>query len=173
MSPTHRRRIALLCAVVLFAAAGYILTRSNYDPPAKSATPLGVTRQAILARLERVYKLQPVEKKPTLYVVKLSGSIATVAIQGPPDAPNMANVTAIYSKETAPVLATAGSLLSLAILGSGEWYGPWSGQAIHKCEPGFDIVGQYTNTTGVFEVRMSKRDLNGESVLSVVFRRLR
>jgi len=163
----------LLFALVLGIAAAVALTRGDYSTPARSGVPLGVSRQAILDKLGRVYPLRPVENKPTLYVVKLGNSIATAAIQGNPDAPYMANVTAVYTKETAPVLATSANLLAMAILGDGEWYGPWAGKAIHKAEPGFDIAGQYTNAAGVYEVRMSKRELNGELVLSVAFRRLR
>jgi len=173
MTPQNRRRIMLLFAIALGAAAAVALTRGDYSTPVKSAVPLGVSRQAILDKLARVYPLQPVENKPTLYVVKLGNSIATSAIQGNPYAPYMANVTAVYTKETAPILATAANLLAMAILGDGEWYGPWAGKAIHKVEPGFDVAGQYTNAAGVYEVRMSKRELNGENVLSIAFRRLK
>jgi len=53
-----------------------------------------------------------------------------------------------------------------------DWYGPWAGAAIHKVEPGFDIVGTNVTNSGVVEVRMSKLELYGEPVLSIVFRRL-
>jgi hypothetical protein len=66
------------------------------------------------------------------------------------------------------------TFLATVILGDAEWYGSWAGAAVHKCEPGFDIVGTHQTTDSrTIEVRMTKLEMNGQPVLSIAFRRLR
>jgi hypothetical protein len=108
-------RVVLLLALALGAFLGFA-GRAAWNPTRDGVTtakphtkPLGVTRQQLLDSLGSVFTLEPVEKKPTLCVVKLGGSTATVAIQGAADAPNKANVTAVYTSDSAPVIATAAS----------------------------------------------------------------
>jgi len=169
-------KVALMLAIGLGVVLGVVITWNpmrEYVDVKASPTPLGVGRQQLLDSLSNVFTLEPVENRPALYVVKLGGSTATVAIQGNAAAPDKVNVTSTYTKDTAPVIATAANLLAKSMLGDGDWYGAWAGTAIHKCEPGFDIVGTRSDGPGVVEVRMSKREVDGEPVLSIAFRRLR
>ncbi len=178
------KRIALLLAILVGAGLGVAGTAALAPPadvavqperPGARRTPtLGTNRQELLDALAGTFTWSTAVDKPGLYVVKLDGSGATVAIEGEANEPRRASVTTIYTKDSAPHLATAAGLVARAVIGDVDWYGKWAGTAIHKCEPGFDIVGTHrTADTGVAEVRMTKLVVGDAPTLSISFCRLR
>jgi hypothetical protein len=120
-------------------------------------------------------QLEPVPGQPAgRYIMELNKSGASVATDGPADTPHAVTLTSPFNNETAPAVATAARSLTKAILGDDTQYGEWAGKAIHKCEPGFAIDGEF-KTAGpnpsTAEVKMQRTIVNRVEVLVIRFRR--
>jgi hypothetical protein len=191
VSPMDKKKpqiISLLFAFVVGAVLGvvgtWISTRGYPNKPDKPdkrdishipsidlvRTQLGVSRQQLLDSLSTVFAIKTIENQPGYFHVKLGGSNVVVVIYGDAAAPIEANVSSVYTKGAAPVIAMAASLLARPIFMDSDWYGPWAGTAINKCEPGFDISAAQLGHLGRVDVRMTKYTLRGEPRLTIKFR---
>lgn len=136
--------------------------------------PLGVSRQQLLDAIAG-NQLEPMAGQSTgRYVVELNRSGATIAVDGPATTPHSVILTTPLNNGTAPIAATVARQLAKAILGDDARYGEWVGKAIHKCEPGFDIVGQCSapvSQPGVIGITMGRAVVNEVEVLTIRFRR--
>jgi hypothetical protein len=160
-----------LAIAVAFRVPQGIIAASTDKPS------LGVSQQQLPDAIAPDNKLQPVQGQPLdRYVVELNESGATVAIDGASDAPYGVTLTSPYSGGSVANAAIVARQLAKAILGADTQYGEWAGKAIHKCEPGFEVVGECQsaepNSMRV-EVTMKRFIVNKVEVLAVAFRRIK
>jgi ribosomal protein S27E len=151
------------------------LAEQNSEPAASDPLPLGVTRQQLLEAITPDYRLQPLPGQPQArYVAELNRSGTAVAIDGLADAPHAVTFTTPLGADAAPGATNVARSLAKVLLGDNAQYNEWADKALQKCEPGFEVAGQFQASDpsrGRLQVRMRRAIINGVEILAINFRR--